>query len=358
MKFFNLLVRISDFFAEQREKLKLLLAGVKYICLTTDRWTSKANTSFTGLTCHFLDENGKRKTKLLDCVKFDGRRTEENIANGIKKILEFYQITSKIVSVTVDHADEGETIRNLGLQSVECFGHNIDLIVQDVLKSVPELSCLRDKISNIVSLTKNRASAKKRFKTCRRSISGSTLQLCQAEQNRWNSIYEMFERFLQLKAAITWFMAEESSLESLSIKEWSDLSSTVNILRPLYDIVVELSAEKYSTISKVIPLASILRQFYLDEAAAHPNQSMAREILNSLQFRFDSVEDNNLLAVSTLLDPRFKSKLFDKPDTIVRAKKFLGDEAFHLVGQSPPSEVPPQESSNSSKVKLIKVFTF
>jgi len=67
-------------------------------------WTSTSNVSFTGLSAHFLNDNNILSAKLLDCARFCGSHTTEIIQSELSKIIEFYGISAKIVSVTADHA--------------------------------------------------------------------------------------------------------------------------------------------------------------------------------------------------------------------------------------------------------------
>jgi len=47
-------------------------------------WTSKANVPFTGMTAHYIDSMGVFKASLMDCVRFEGRHTAENIQSELQ----------------------------------------------------------------------------------------------------------------------------------------------------------------------------------------------------------------------------------------------------------------------------------
>jgi len=87
--FYILLIKfkIAAAFAEEQSKIKNILSKSDYVAITTDMWTSKAITSFTGLTCHFLIEDKILTSKVLDMARCYGIHMAENIASEIRKIL-------------------------------------------------------------------------------------------------------------------------------------------------------------------------------------------------------------------------------------------------------------------------------
>jgi len=83
-----------------------------------------------------------------------GRHTAENIAYEVRKILQLYDITQKVVSVTGGNASNGKkAINELRLNYLPCFGHDINLIINGVMKSVEEIEEIKEKVGKIVSLT-------------------------------------------------------------------------------------------------------------------------------------------------------------------------------------------------------------
>jgi len=291
--------------------LKAELVLAKHISLTTDMWTSTSNVSFTGLTAHYLNENNILTSKLLDCPRFSGRHTAENIVIEITKILQFYDIAGKIVSVTADHAsNEKKVIRDLGLQYIGCFAHDLHLICSATLNNIPRLQALTEKASEIVTLTRKSSSAKERFESYQ--TSKPPLRLNQAVQHRWNSTYLMLMRIIELKQPISLFMAEERGYETFTADEWDDIEKAVAVLKPLYDATVEFSSEKYPTISKVIPTTNLLQKFYVKAMAENRPETvghnLAKLILQDLKTRYGAAEEAHCLAIATMLDPRFKNK--------------------------------------------------
>jgi hypothetical protein len=73
-------------------------------------------------------------------------------------------------------------------------------------------------------------------------------------------------------------MADESGLDSVTSDEWVEIANIVKLLRPVYDVTVELSAEKQPTISKVIPLSTLLLNYYKRESQENPDGSLSKVI--------------------------------------------------------------------------------
>jgi hypothetical protein len=100
-----------------------------------------------------------------------------------------------------------------------------------------------------------------RFQQFQKNSNTVKHQLIQAVPTRWNSVYQMFERFLEQKAALVLFLAEEQKF-SMSFDDWTFMKIFVEILEPLYEFTVEICSEKMTTLSKVIPIINNLRNFY------------------------------------------------------------------------------------------------
>ena len=150
----------------------------------------------------------------------------------------------------------------------------------------------------------------------------------------------MLHRLLEQKSPVSVMCASPGGPRiSLSVYEWSILEELVEILQPLEEATRELSAEKTVSCSKVIPLLNAIlcelrKHIYDDDETQIPetqdnhnvkskeSQKVLAEIIDSCNRRWVNYEDDDIYAVSTLLDPRFKEIPFTSR-ALNRAKKSL-----------------------------------
>ncbi|XP_048010522.1 uncharacterized protein LOC125244488 [Megalobrama amblycephala] len=80
----------------------------------------------------------------------------------------------------------------------------------------------------------------------------------------------------------------------LSDDEWSCISQAIEALRPFEQATKEVSAEQYVTISKVIPLVSLLQNAAM--LAGQKGNTLALQLAAQCKRRFENIEHNFTLA--------------------------------------------------------------
>ncbi|XP_036142219.1 zinc finger BED domain-containing protein 4-like [Monomorium pharaonis] len=97
----------------------------------------------------------------------------------------------------------------------------------------------------------------------------------------------------------------------------------LQILRPVEQVTKELCGEKYVTISKMIPMIYCLKK-KIEMLDLRLETSIARTVISRLQFqitkRFENMTCNRIIAVSTILDPRFKRLHFQQNKLVACAQ--------------------------------------
>ena len=96
---------VMNQFEERRRRLVNDLSKLPdKIALTTDMWTSIKKEAFMGVTIHYVNEQWKLQSFLLDIIHFTTRHTGINMVNALISLLEEFQLSSKVIGITTDNA--------------------------------------------------------------------------------------------------------------------------------------------------------------------------------------------------------------------------------------------------------------
>ncbi|KAJ8883854.1 hypothetical protein PR048_015709 [Dryococelus australis] len=158
---------------------------------------------------------------------------------------------------------------------------------------------------------------------------GTALRLIQDIPTRWNSTYAMLQHLIDLSDVIG--MVILNIPESPPMQTGSELASIkliVQILYPLYQVKLELSAEKTPTTSKVTPLRlTAIKIPDQDEVAKRLKEC----VIAGIEKRFGVIEQVAILAMSTLPDPRFKRLHFQSPMATAQAVSSISKAIVDVV---------------------------
>ena len=103
--------------------------------------------------------------------------------------------------------------------------------------------------------------------------------------------------------------ATEKSVIQLSSHQLDLVTKVVTVLSPIEEVTKSISADA-AAISVIIPFVKLLSKPFNDQQDDHGIRRMKSEMDLLLKRRFEEIEDNEKLAVATLVDPRFKDKNF------------------------------------------------
>ena len=104
----------------------------------------------------------------------------------------------------------------------------------------------------------------------------------------------------------------------------------IEILSPLEKMTKEVCGERYVIASKIIPLLNCFKhkmQSIRDNLKTPVALSLLDRLQQSITSRFGQIEHNSIMAVSTILDPRYKKMHFNQnlacSNTINRIAKWM-----------------------------------
>ncbi|RVE46089.1 hypothetical protein evm_009253 [Chilo suppressalis] len=333
---------MTNLYNQTKEKVKSELSQAERVCITTDGWTSAPNDNYLAVTVHFFNQQVELKSFLLECIQFPDRHTAANLALELKRITDIWQITDKIVAVTSDNAcNIKAAIRLNNWRQIPCFAHTLNLVVQSALREIKDITT---KIKHIVEVFRRSPLASERLKNMQKKLGEPLLKLKQDVATRWNSTCDMFERVLKTKNSVMSTIAiDYPDTINMTSEDIEVLESAIKILSFFKDVTEEMSSEKNVTISEVILISNALKKKCLKFLSSpHPDcvTRMAEVLLHEITSRFSGIEDNNIFAESTVLDPRFKKYGFENEFAHGRACANLKTMAGRIHIPSPCTEPP------------------
>ncbi len=170
-----------------KDSIKRKLQAQLFVSVTADIWSDRTMRSFFGVTAHgFNQEESRLESFLLDCRRFCGKHSGENIAMAFDEIVDEYNIASKVEYIITDnaanmkcafkvklpqdkqHSDdsdaedgdlddeslwedvtwEDETVLTRKRQRLSCFAHSLQLVVHDGMKEAKAFSSALAKCQN------------------------------------------------------------------------------------------------------------------------------------------------------------------------------------------------------------------
>ncbi|KAG0416688.1 hypothetical protein HPB47_006225 [Ixodes persulcatus] len=244
------------------------------------------------VTVHVMDQDFMQHVYVLACREMPEDHTAENILRFLQAVIEEWDLPDSIpIFVVTDNARNfvSAVARSpwLGLQ---CFAHMLQLCINDAKKEVAIFSQVCAKARCIVRHYKRSARARGRLIEIQKDMHMNALEVVQDNPTRWNREYSMMERLVKLRAPISAELPESDFVENLSTKEWKLMAAVVKVLQPLQQATAELSADRYPTLSQVIPLLHcthvVLQEHKTGGEEAAP---FAYSLARSLATRFPNI---------------------------------------------------------------------
>lgn len=259
-----------------------------------------------GLTAHFV--SGEiYKSVTIGVTELNDRHTSENIKMWLLNIIRDWNIQKEnIVIVVSDNAVNMKKaiIDAFGAEKhLPCFAHTLNLIPTNIIKDDITVSDFCKKIKNIVAYFKHSVVAADELRAL------SVLKLIQSVETRWNSTYDMLQRFIELADKISGILLQQPTAPiMLTASELQSVREFVQLLKPFDEATKILCGEHYVTGSKVIPIVNTLKnKLNMLAPTTEIGNHFKRELERQFIKRFSNIEKVAPLAIATILDPRFKN---------------------------------------------------
>ncbi|XP_060079893.1 E3 SUMO-protein ligase ZBED1-like [Ylistrum balloti] len=314
-------VELPNLYEDVKVKVLNSLREATTVALTTDGWTSRVTESYVTVTVQFIDKNWEMKSYVLQTRRMDEKHTGVNIAGVISAAVVEWGLMDKHPALVSDNAaNMVVAARECGLTPfVRCFAHTLNLVVF-FHKSTVANTILKQK-QKLLGLSEHKL-----------KIDVST---------RWNSAYDMLERYLEQQAAVYAALLEtkdlrkrESDLSTLNDGDISNAEEVVKTMAQLKKATVALCTEKGPTLSLICPL---LHKLSTSLVAAAGDTTLVKNLKKAMHDNLETrYEDDRLfLQTATFLDPRFKQVPFLNEEEKDRTVKSVQGMALSTVQQVP-----------------------
>lgn len=186
--------------------------------------------------------------------------------------------------------------------------------------------------------------ANNRLKKIHESEGGKMTKLKQDVETRWNSTFEMLKSYVDQHQQVTMALCmagkKDMSLETNDVKTFQ----IAEILEPFYEATVEMSSEKNTSISKIIPIVYSLKRFTVTK-----QHQLAKTLNEALCKRFNGIEDRTHIKKAAFPSSAAANAI-DKLKEITRSIKLqeTASTELEMVNDVDASEVSAPKKNKSS----------
>jgi len=301
------------------------------ISFTTDSWTtSQCTDSLLSITAHWITDSWDRQSAVVAACPIEGSHTAQNLAGIVTSLLEKWNIGKKVHVFLRDNAKNMTAgLREAGVESVSCFSHTLQLCVKTSLASQRAVIDAIATCRNVATHFSHSVLAKEKLEVIQQSIPDQTCHaIIQDVQTRWNSTFYMLDRLLEQKKPLILYAAD-NNIVLPTAHQWTLLEHVLAILTPIERATRDVSAEK-SSASDVIPMVVAIKRALQNVTDDSGVQTIKEELVRDISARFEDVAKQPIYAVATLVDPRYRGKLFT-PDELANGTQRLNDLAQNVV---------------------------
>ncbi|CAA7031868.1 unnamed protein product [Microthlaspi erraticum] len=256
------------------------------ISISVDVWTgSGSDDEFLCLTAHYIDETWEVKKRVLNFFMVD--ESGETLAEVVMTCLMEWDIDRKLFAMASSHAPS--------------FGEDVANKIRDRLSQNKFLYCNGQLFDVSCGVSVVNQMTQDCLQDC-----GETIEKIRFvnvdDPTRWDTTCAMLETALERK---------NDDLESVSDLEWERLATVVGFLRVFVEVINAFTRSHFLSANMYFPeLCDV--HLRLIEWSKNQDEFVSSLAVN-MRKRFDEFWDKNnlVLAIATILDPRFKMKLVE-----------------------------------------------
>lgn len=291
---------------------------------TTSIWVSSQTREYLTLTAHWASYESRIKPQgqdfhcsaLLSVSQIDCDTDMQDIPKQLEYLWDFWITSSGLKRglIVTDNTTIRNTLEDHGHGTMQCFGHSIDLIVNEAIKSQRMVQNLLSIARKICERVHRSAKAKEKLAELQRVHELPENQLIQDVPSKWRTSFFMLERMVEQRKAIDELSIECNFREIISCDQWEVMLSVCNALKP-FEVACREMSTRTATLGQVIPLIHILNRkidLLFDETVGIDN--MLKSLKEAMVSRMSSMLHDPRYTWATMLDPRYKTSLFTEEE--------------------------------------------
>lgn len=292
------------------------LESVPEVALTAEMWTHASDGVYLTVSCHFIDRYWKRRSCVLETAPLGLDRDAGRVAEQLLKTANEWGVATKVkvvVSNTVSRGSMTESCEAKGWTHVRCFVCTLDVVFREALALLDNepswrASSLLRKCRAVVRFFQQDRDAQRQLRANQEQLKISPLRLVQATQeDSWQDVGAMLQRLAEQRDAINMVLLQHIKEDLwLNDRDAEKINIMLSALQPLRNMAKEVMvSDGYESLSNIIPIIKKLQKS-MAQLSEDGNQ-VARALADVFVRHFTHVCDNRWMALSTMLDPRFKN---------------------------------------------------
>ncbi|XP_014241140.1 zinc finger BED domain-containing protein 1-like isoform X2 [Cimex lectularius] len=326
------------------------------ISLSVEDWYSSSGDCYSTVSIHFItNKENELQTRVLSTIYCSDVDTLHWGAQ-FDAIMDEFNIKVDKVKAIVVASDRDDTIDSLvarGYTIIPCFSYTLQVCARTIFEKDDVLEVLKKCRALVAHISRNStAMAELRLQDNLHQLEDSPLTLDNA--NGWMSTLTMIEHLQARRTVLssiydclTSTICLTNSLE-LTEDDWQVLNDVVSVLSPFKLTISTLVEEKNPLISILKPIMRQLLSVHLEKSPSDSDLclNLKASLSELLIERYRNPKVNEILELSSALDPRFKNLPFLSEEEKAEIKKNLQTLLQHQVVSA--------EGNDSSKTNMSK----
>lgn len=355
----GLRLQLDQRYMEESSLIRTSLDGATAYALSISEWVDSVHArNFMGITCHFVEPcQLELKSAMIGFEELAENLLEFDLTQRVESILsDWFLQKGQVTAATVQGTSNTITSTFhaiLGQDKVlYCFAQSLNGIARKPFEMLPEMHALVDEVKVLTEFLRQGDEL-----AMEDSKAGQEVwELIYSVNTTWKAHYEQLARFLKHAKKVEALLYDQEDAPPMpSQAVLMEIRDVVRVYRPLKSVCDDLCSADYLSASKVIPLVQCLLASLAETWPETPAGVATKEmIVDQISEHYAGMEENEVYAVATLLDPRFKKSYFKN----AAAKESATEKLKQMVsaGSEPPALPSPTEGDGDGDAEGIWRF--